>query len=167
MVIFDCVLVSLCQVRSYVLPIAGEVQLVVCFEDDPRQALKLRVQTRFAACQANMLCAADARLPGRLGSRSSGRSSYLVGVTAQTVGAFQITARGGKQDEVFEHTIIKQQLYYEGILLSILQTYRRWQASLRRLHIRRRQPIPHNHLIGGGRKPSVTFRIVLAEKRWF
>jgi len=164
MVSLACVLVSLCQVTSHVLPIADEAQLIVRFQDDPRQALKLRVQTRFDACQADMLCAEQARLPSRLGSRSSGKSSWLVGVNAQAVGAPQITARGGKRGEAFEHTTIMQQVYYEGILLSILQTYRRWQASLRRLHIRRRQQIPHNHLIGRGRKPSVTFRIVLAEK---
>ena len=111
MVRFTCILVSLCQVTSHVLPIADEALLIVRFQDDPRQALKLRVQARFDACQANMLCAEDARLPSRLGSRSSGRSSCLVGVTAQAVGALQITARGSKQGEVFEHTIIKQQRY--------------------------------------------------------
>ena len=33
----------------------------------------------FDACQANMMCAAQASLPISLGSRSSGRSSCLVG----------------------------------------------------------------------------------------
>ena len=126
MVRFDCILVNLGQVTSHILPVADEAQLVVCFEDDPRQALKLRVQARFDACQANMLCAEQARLPSRLGSRSSGKSSFPVGVTAWAVGALQITARGGKQGESFEHTIIRQQRYLLGILLSILQTYRRW-----------------------------------------
>jgi len=75
MVSFACVLVSLCQVTSHVPPIADEAQLIVRFQDDPLQALKLRVQARFDACQADMLCAEQARLP----SRSSGRSSCLVG----------------------------------------------------------------------------------------
>ena len=37
------------------------------------------------------------------------------GVTAQVVGAFQITARGGKQGEVFEHTIIKKQCWLNEV----------------------------------------------------
>jgi len=79
MVSFACVLVSLCQVTSHVLPITEEAQLIVCFGDDFRHTLKLRVQARFDACQADMLCAKQARLPSRLGSRSSGKSSWLVG----------------------------------------------------------------------------------------
>jgi len=72
MVSFACGLVSLCQVTSHVLRIAGEAQLIVHFQDDPLHALKLRVQARFAACQANMLCAKQARLPSRLTAGQAG-----------------------------------------------------------------------------------------------
>ena len=112
MVRFACVLVSLCQVRPYVLPIADEVQLIVCFGDDFRQALKLRVQARFDACQANMLCAEDARLIQKVGQQVKREIIVSGGITAQAVGALQITARGGKQGEVFEHTIIKKQCWF-------------------------------------------------------
>ena len=82
MVSFACGLVSLCQVTSHVLRIADEAHLIVRFQDDPRQALKLRVQARFDACQANMLCAEEARLIQQVGQQVKGEVTVFFGITA-------------------------------------------------------------------------------------
>ena len=50
--------------------------------------------------------------PQQVGQQLQGEIIVAGGVTAQAVGALQITARGGKQGEAFEHTIIKKQRYF-------------------------------------------------------